>query len=87
MGHLQINNTLNLDASAGFRPFDLRGLALCGLNAQQQNNTKAEATLKKVGVAVYVNLMSYIRFGNPVEIQIFYFYSLLQCYMIILKKI
>jgi hypothetical protein len=31
--------------------------------------------------------MSYIRFGNPLGIQIFYFYSLLQCYMFVLQNL
>ena len=53
-------DTLNLGASAGFGRFVLRGLALLclgvlsvvGLKAQQQNDPKAEAILKKVA-AVY----------------------------------
>jgi hypothetical protein len=36
---------------------------------------------------VYVNLTSYIIFGNPLGIQIFYFYSLLQCYMFVLQNL
>ena len=55
-----MNYTLNLGASAGFWRFGLRGLALfclgvlsvVGLKAQQQNDPKAEAILKKV-TAVY----------------------------------
>ena len=55
-----MNYTLNLGASAGFGRFVLRGLALLclgvlsvvGLKAQQQNDPKAEAILKKVA-AVY----------------------------------
>jgi outer membrane lipoprotein-sorting protein len=55
-----MNYTLNLGASAGFGRFGLRGLALfclsvlavVGLQAQQQNDPKAEAILKKVA-AVY----------------------------------
>ena len=55
-----MSNSLNLGASAGFGRFGLRGLALfClgvlsvfGLKAQQQNDPKAEAILKKVA-AVY----------------------------------
>jgi outer membrane lipoprotein-sorting protein len=55
-----MNYTLNLGASAGFGRVGLRGLALfclgvlsvVGLNAQQQNDPKAEAILKKVA-AVY----------------------------------
>ncbi len=51
-----MNYTLNLVASAGFGRFGLRGLALfflgvlsvVGLKAQQQNDPKAEAILKKV---------------------------------------
>ena len=55
-----MNYTLNLGASAGFGRFGLRGLVLfcmgvlsvVGLKAQQQNDPKAEAILKKVA-AVY----------------------------------
>ena len=55
-----MNYTLNLGASAGFGRFVLRGLVLfcmgvlsmVGLKAQQQNDPKAEAILKKVA-AVY----------------------------------
>ena len=55
-----MNYTLNLGASAGFGRFGLRGLALfclgvlsvVGVKAQQQNDPKAEAILKKVA-AVY----------------------------------
>ena len=43
--------------------------------------------LSRQRTGVYVNLTSYIRFGNPLGIQIFYFYSLLQCYMFILQNL
>ena len=43
--------------------------------------------LSRQRAGVYVNLMSYIRFGNPLGIQIFYFYSLLQCYMFVLQNL
>ena len=34
-----------------------------------------------------VNLRIYIRLGNPLGIQIFYFFSLLQCYMFVLQNL
>ncbi len=43
--------------------------------------------LSRQRAGVYVNLTSYIRFGNPLGIQIFYVYSLLQCYMFVLQNL